>query len=71
MSSTELVPVATRSVMLGGVGTSGARIGAEIGDVGDGPLLLMATTSNEYVIPGVRPVMGAAFICEGVSVVLI
>lgn len=56
------MPVATTFVMPGALGIVGASAGAEAIDEGDEPLLLIATTEKEYVLPGVRPVIFAALI---------
>jgi hypothetical protein len=71
LSCAELVPVAITFVMLGVLGMVGARAGAEAIDEGDAPLMLMATTLNVYVFPGVRPVIFAALIWAGVYVAAI
>ena len=68
LSCAELAPVAIAFVMPGALGIVGARVGAEAIDESDGPLMLIATTENEYVIPGVRPVIFAALIWTGVNV---
>jgi len=68
LSCADLVPVAITFVMLGALGIVGARVEAEVIDEGDEPLLLIATTVKEYVTPGVRPVIFAAFIWAGVYV---
>lgn len=47
VSCAVLVPVATTFVMVGTLGTVGARVGLDEIDAGDEPLLLMATTVNE------------------------
>jgi hypothetical protein len=63
-----LVSVAIAFVMPGALGIVGERVGAEAIEERDGPLMLIATTENEYVIPGVRPVIFASLICSGVYV---
>lgn len=62
------MPVATTFVMPGALGIVGASAGAEAIDEGDEPLLLIATTEKEYVLPEVRPVIFAALIWTGVNV---
>lgn len=68
LSCAELVPVAITFVITGAPGIVNARAETEAREEGDGPLMLIATTENEYVIPGVRPVIIAALICSGVYV---
>lgn len=62
------MPVATTFVMPGALGIVGASAGVEAIDEGDEPLLLIATTEKEYVLPEVRPVIFAALIWTGVNV---
>jgi len=57
-----LVPVATTFVMVGALGTVGARIGLDETEAGDEPLLLIANTEKEYVFPGIRPDIFAALV---------
>ena len=49
----------------------GVKAGVEAVDGGDAPLLLVATTLNVYVFPGLRPVIFAALIWIGEYVPLI
>ena len=62
------MPVATTFVIPGTLGIVGASAGVEAIDEGDEPLLLIATTEKEYVLPGIRPVIFAALIWAGAYV---
>jgi len=57
-----LVPVAITFVIVGALGIVGARIGLDEIEAGDEPLLLIANTEKEYVLPGVKPEILAALI---------
>lgn len=62
VSCAVLVPVVTTFVMVGALGTVGARIGLDETEAGDEPLLLIANTEKEYVFPGAKPEILAALI---------
>jgi hypothetical protein len=68
LSCAELVPVSITFVILGALGIVGASAGVEAKDGVEVPWLLIATTLNVYVVPGVRPVIFAALIWAGVYV---